>query len=701
MSEGTQRMRYIVGIDTGGTFTDCVAIDDAGTVTLGKVPSSTGSSQSVLDALEAVAQQLELKLGDFLQQVTVLAHGVTVGLNALLMRRGAKTGLITTAGHGDAILIGRAHQKTAGLGESELTFPARFSKPEPLVPRDRIVEVNERVDYKGAVLVPLAEEEARRAVAKLVAQGVQAIAISLLWSFKMPEHELLLRELIEQQHPEIFVTVSSELVPVIGEYERTATTVINSYIGPTMLTYFEGLTKQLQAAGLRSTPLIMQSAGGVLTSTQAARTSVRTLNSGPIGGVIAAKHLGELLGLENVITTDMGGTSFDVGLIARGQALYAREPVIDKYNLAIPTIDIRSIGAGGGSIAWVEPDNGVLHVGPDGAGAIPGPACYGKGGARPTVTDADLVLGYLNPDFFLGGRMKLYPEKARQAIREHICAYTKQSVEEAAAAIFRIVNSHMADLIRKSTVEKGYLPSQFSLFLFGGAGPVHGVAFGSDLGARGMVVPAMAAAFSALGIASCDVLQTCSRSDPMPLPVAAGTVNKILDSLRHTAVDGLRSGELGAGEITVVPLVSMRYRRQIHNEVWLTLPEGTLTTEDLERIHEAFKVRYEELYGKGSAYEQAGKEIVTFRVDAYGRTHKPKLIRSVCGDTDSSGAVKHERSIFFQGPGFIPTPVYDYGRLSPGNKVPGPAVIEGPTTTVVIPPQREGNLDGYRNIIIE
>ena len=692
-------MRYIVGIDTGGTFTDCVAVDDQGSVTIGKVPSSPGSSQSVLDSLEAVAQQLGIPLNEFLGQVAILAHGVTVGLNALLTRSGAKTGLIATAGHGDAILIGRAHQKTAGLSESELTFPARFTKPEPIVPRDRIVEVNERVDYKGAVLVELSEEEATRAVERLADQDVKAIAVSLLWSFKKPEHEQLIRKIIVERFPGIFVTTSSELAPVIGEYERTATTVINSYIGPTMRTYFDGLTQRLQTAGLRSSPLIMQSAGGVITSSQAARTSVRTLNSGPIGGVIAAKHVGELMGMENVITTDMGGTSFDVGIIAGGQSLYAREPVVDKYNLAIPTVDIRSIGAGGGSIAWVEPDTGVLHVGPQGAGAAPGPACYGKGGELPTVTDADLVLGYLNPDFFLGGRIKLDAARARAAIEKHICRHTKQDVTQAAAAIFRIVNSHMADLIRKSTVEKGYLPSQFSLFLFGGAGPLHGTAYGVDLGTSGMVVPSMAATFSAFGIASSDVLESCSRSDPMPTPVSAGTVNGILDGLQKSALEALRRERLDDG-VTVTRSVSMRYRRQIHNEVWLPLPEQELTDENVEHIYSSFKQRYEELYGRGSAYDQAGTEFVTFRVDARGHTPKPKLNRMPCGGENSSGAVKEQRKVFFAETGFASTPIYDFARLTPGNRVPGPAVIEATTTTIVIPPRLEGHVDGFCNVVI-
>lgn len=701
MSQGRRIVHYIVGIDTGGTFTDCVAVDDHGSVTIGKAPSTPGSSQSVLDALDAVGQQLGLTLNDFLTHIRVLAHGVTIGLNALLTRSGAKTGLIGTAGHGDAILIGRAHQKTAGLGETELTFPAKFTKPAPLVPRDRIVEVNERVDYKGAVLVPLQENEARRAIDALVSQGVEAIAISLLWSFKMPKHEQLLRALVERYYPNIFVTASSDLAPVIGEYERTATTVINSYIGPTMLSYFEGLTQKLRLAGLQDEPLIMQSAGGVLSASQAARESIRTLNSGPIGGVVAAHHMGELLGLENIITTDMGGTSFDVGLIAHGQALYAREPVVDKYNLAVPTIDIRSIGAGGGSIAWVEPDTGVLHVGPQGAGASPGPACYGKGGARPTVTDADLVLGYINPNFFLGGRMKLSVEKARDAIQTAICPHTKHDVEEAAAAIFHIVNSHMADLIRKCTIERGYVPSQFSLFLFGGAGPVHGVTYGGDLRARGIVVPAMAAAFSALGIASSDVLQTRSHSDPMPLPVSATAVSAVLSSLRQKALHALEHESAAAGEITVRQFVSMRYRRQIHNEVWVTLPDGEVTDEILERTCESFKFRYEELYGKGSAYEQAGMEMVTFRVDAYRRSPKPKWNRLSSEGADASSAIKEKRNVFFRGHGFTPARIYDFSRLRTGNKLPGPAVIEASTTTVIIPPQREGRVDGYLNIVVE
>jgi N-methylhydantoinase A len=696
-------MRFVVGIDTGGTFTDCVAVDDDGKVHVSKVPSSRpGTPDGVVAAMEAVASNAGLATSRFLESVQLLALGQTAGLNAVLTRSGAKAGMLATRGHGDAIMIGRAHQKTAGLSPTELMFPARFLKPEPLVPRALIRELAERIDYKGAVIAPLDKEEVRAAVRFLVDQGVESIAVSLLWSFKNDAHEQLIKSIIREGFPDIFVSLSSEVAPVIGEYERTATTVINSYVGPVLSRYVGQLTRILGGMGLRQAPVIMQSGGGVLAADEAAEQCVRTLNSGPIGGVVAAKFLGEMLGIEDIITTDVGGTSFDVGLLVGGIPIYARKPTVDQFDIAVPSVDIHSIGAGGGSVAWIEPATGLLHVGPEGAGADPGPACYGKGGTRPTVTDAAVILGYLDPGYFLGGSVKLDADKAIEAMQERICAITGQDVVEAAAAIFRIVNAQMADLIRKVVVEKGYAPGRFSLFVFGGAGPVHGIAYGAELGVRRIVIPAMSSALSAFGIAASDILYSESRSDPMPAPFDVTSVSSILDDLEQKAVAKLHQS--GAGMQAAIPQrwVSLRYRRQIHNEVWLPLQHGnSLNTTDLEELSQAFEQRYEQLYGQGSAFREAGLELVSFRVDACAVPPKPKVAEGALDGADPTAALKSERDVHFLKTGFVKGRIYDHGRLQAGNSIPGPAIIEAATTTVVIPPGFEAMVDRIHNIVIE
>jgi N-methylhydantoinase A len=375
---------------------------------------------------------------------------------------------------------------------------------------------------------------------------------------------------------------------------------------------------------------------------------------------------------------------------------------VDQFDIAVPSVDIHSIGAGGGSVAWIEPATGLLHVGPEGAGADPGPACYGKGGTRPTVTDAAVILGYLDPGYFLGGSVKLDADKAIEAMQERICAITGQDVVEAAAAIFRIVNAQMADLIRKVVVEKGYAPGRFSLFVFGGAGPVHGIAYGAELGVRRIVIPAMSSALSAFGIAASDILYSESRSDPMPAPFDVTSVSSILDDLEQKAVAKLHQS--GAGMQAAIPQrwVSLRYRRQIHNEVWLPLQHGnSLNTTDLEELSQAFEQRYEQLYGQGSAFREAGLELVSFRVDACAVPPKPKVAEGALDGADPTAALKSERDVHFLKTGFVKGRIYDHGRLQPGNSIPGPAIIEAATTTVVIPPGFEAMVDRIHNIVIE
>jgi N-methylhydantoinase A len=424
---------FFIGVDTGGTFTDCVVLDATGRITTAKAASTPPDfAQGVLDALERAASALdELSIPDLLSRTRFFGHGTTVGTNALLTRSGAKTGLLTTRGHEDTMFMGRIKQKVAGMNEDQLhDFLTHDKDDRPLVRRRYVLGLNERVDYKGAEIVALDDDEVRRGLRQLVeTDECEAIAVCLLWSFMNASHEQRIGAIAHELYPNLPISLSSELAPVLGEYERCATTVINAYLSQRVGGYLRALDQRLAEHGLRSRMMIMLSNGGVAPAKEAARQAAFLLSSGPAGGVIGARELARRLGYPNVLTTDVGGTSFDVGLVVDGETEFAREPVFDKYHLTFPMVDVVSIGAGGGSIARLDA-HGFLKVGPQSAGAVPGPACYGRGGVEPTVTDANLVLGRIDPDYFLGGAWKLDRQAAEAAIRARIAQDVPAAADE-------------------------------------------------------------------------------------------------------------------------------------------------------------------------------------------------------------------------------------------------------------------------------
>ena len=500
-----------VGVDIGGTFTDLVLMDRDGTVGTSKAPTTPGRlEQGVLDALQVHAESIGTDLGALLPRVAWFGHGTTQATNAMIERKGAATGLITTLGFGDTILIQRLMGYTAGVASRQLGHYSQHRYPDPIVPRRLIREVPERVDKFGRIVTPLDEAAVRTAVGELLAAGVCALAVTLLWSFRNSAHELRIREIALELDPDMEVAISSEVAPLIGEYERTATTVLNSYLAATVGQYLERLEAGLREQGFTGTFGVLDSIGGVVSSEHAARRAVTLLTSGPTGGVIGSVFLAEALGHRNVITTDMGGTSFDVGLIIDGKPLVSAVSEVGKYHVATPMVDIRAIGAGGGSIASVA--DGLLSVGPESAGARPGPVAYGRGGERPTVTDADLVLGIIDPGSFLGGRMKLDTASAKEAIRRHIAEPLGMEVADAAAGIRQVADSQMADLLRELTVGRGRDPRDFVLYAYGGAGPMHCAGFGAELGVPQIVVPATSMAQSAYGAMASDVHISAERS---------------------------------------------------------------------------------------------------------------------------------------------------------------------------------------------
>jgi N-methylhydantoinase A len=692
----------VVAIDSGGTFTDCVVLDAQGRVTIGKAPSTPRDfSVGVIEAVTRAAETLGTTLEDLLESSYLFGLGTTAATNALLTRSGSRVGLITTKGHEDALIVGRTIQKAAGLNTAELTNLAKLEKADPIVPRHLIKGVTQRTDYKGAVVVELNLDEAREAVAELLQQGVDAIAICFLWSFMNSDHEAAVAEMIASEHPGLMVSASHTIAPVIKEYERGATTMLNAYLGGATDRSISALEDRLAQGGLKQAPLVMQSSGGFTSTAKAKGHAIRLVASGPAGGVIGAAAVGQALGFANVITTDVGGTSFDVGLVVDGEPLVNPRPVFGKYHTVLPVTDVASIGAGGGSIAWIEHATGQLKVGPQSAGADPGPACYGLGGTEPTVTDANVALGRVDPASFLGGARPLLRELALSAIEEKIGAPLGLSVPEAAMGIVDILDARMADLVRRETIGRGYDPSDFALFAFGGAGPLHVCAYGRDVGARAIVVPSNASVFSAFGIAGADVVTIAQASDPMIAPFDLERLNALYSELEAAALADVEADGVAAADATLVREIELRYRGQVH-EIRVPVPSGTLGSGELDELMAAFESRYTRRYGRGTVHAKAGIEARTYAVRGIGRLAKPPLALEPLGGSDPAAARIAEREVFFrEASGFTPTAVYRWEKLKPGHEVSGPAVIEAVTTSALVPPGYSARVDGMTNLMLE
>jgi len=697
-------MSYHCGIDIGGTFTDCVVIDEEGRIVTAKAPSTPPDfARGFLESIELAARQLGLGAAELLQRTARLAHGTTVGTNTVVQRRGARVGLITTRGHGDVIHIMRGARGVPGLAtELILHFP-ESDKPQPVIPKTLIEEVSERVDCQGQVVVELNEEEAEQAIRRLVSKGVEAIAICFLWSFKYPEHEHRVKALVRRIAPAVFVSCSADLVPRWGEYERTAAVAINCYIGPTTSAYIQNLEGKLQELGYTRPLLVTQCGGGVLPAAEAVRKAFLTLDSGPVAGILASQYLGELLGYPNIIATDMGGTSFDVGLVYGKVPVASYQSIVNQYEYFVPRIDIKSIGSGGGSILWIDAVSGSLKVGPLSAGADPGPVCYGRGGTQPTVTDADLVLGYLDADYFLGGRLRLDRDAAWASI-EPLARRLGMGVVETASGAAQVVEFQMADLVRKATVQKGYDPRDFVVFAYGGAGPVHAGVYARELGTRTVVVPLgdVCSLWSALGAASADLLHIYEAVDIRPSPFDPDRVNGHFRELEQRGLRQLAEDGIAAEAATFTRSADMRYRGQI-NEVEVAVPSGWLAEPDLEALVERFHERYELVYGQGAGFRAARVEIVTYRVRASALSLKP-AIRAARrrARRPPARALAREREVFWRELGrFEKTPVFRGSRLTAGNLIDGPAIIEAPDTTIVVHPGQRVALDPYGNFVIE
>ena len=692
--------QYLVGIDIGGTFTDCVIIDERGAVYSVKVPSTPADfAIGMIEALSAGATALGLELPAFCRSIAFLSHGTTVGTNAIIQNRGAKVGLITTRGHEHAIHIMRGSRGYTGRDIRKVVHFPETAKPAPIVPKRLIRGVSERMDCFGSIVAPLNEDEVKHAVEELLGAGVEAIALCFLWSFKNPAHERRVQEMIRTLAPNLFVSCSIDIAPKWGEYERVAATAFNAYLGPIMSGYLKRLDRALSELGYRNSLQISQCGGGTISVERAVEAPLLTLDSGPVAGVTASVYLGGIMGHQNVITTDMGGTSFDVGIIYGGRPAYTFVSNLNQYDFFLPKVHLQVIGSGGGSLVRVDAEAKRMTVGPDSAGAFPGPVCYQRGGTIPTVTDAQLVLGYLDPSNFAGGRMPL----DRQAAHDVIAAYASQlgmDPLECAAGICRIVELQMADIIRKTTVEKGFDPRDFVLFAFGGAGPAHADVFARELGIRRVIVPQKKAAstWCAFGAAVADVLHIFEHAEILPTPVPASHLNGVLARLEADAKARMAAEDVSEDRHRFEICIDLRHQGQI-NEVEVPLDNSRLGDDYETDLRARFVTRYEQLYGRGSALQGARLEIVTLRLRARALTPRPEFARAaLVSAPPAANALRPARKIWWsESRDLVRTPVFDGEALQPGNTLDGPAIVETRDTTVVVHPGTRLRVDELGN----
>ncbi|MCR9072032.1 MAG: hydantoinase/oxoprolinase family protein [Alphaproteobacteria bacterium] len=665
-------MTYRIGIDIGGTFTDLVAVDETGAVTFAKTPS-TPEDQSVglLNGLERLAAMLGLSREALLERTERIVHGMTVATNALLERKGAKLALLTTEGHRDVL------EMREGLKPDR--YNLRLPRQEALVPRHLRLGVRERMRHNGSVEVPLDANSLAAAIETLKTEQVESVAVCYLHSYANDAHERATAEAIRAALPGVYVCVSADVLPQIKEYERVSTTVVNGYVGPALQRYLRRLESRLDEAGYRNATLIVLSHGGVAPISEAIRSAVATVLSGPAGGLAGARHAAELTGVENLIPFDMGGTSSDISLVDGGEIALASDRSIAGERIALPSLDIVTLGAGGGSIARVD-GAGLLQVGPHSAGAVPGPVCYGRGGTEPTVTDSNVVLGYLDPSGFLGGADMLDRKGAEAALTD-LGERLGVSMVDAAAGVHRVVNTQMAEGIRLATVRRGVDPRRFALFGFGGAAGLHVTGLARMLDLRRVIVPRVASVLSAWGMLTTDLRYETIRThigdtealEPDTVRALFGEMET--DSRAHLA-------SWFDGDVTTSRSADMRYGEQVY-EIDVPLDALDLDAPDLlDRLKAMFEARHEALYTY--SLPDRAPVLVNAKIAAIGRLPAPP--QEPEAESGPEATPKGMRPVFLDG--WIDAPIYGFDDLAPGQNITGPAIVEASTTTVLL---REGD----------
>jgi len=686
-------MTYKLGVDVGGTFTDFFLWSSDGAVATYKTLSTPEDpSIGVIDGLQRIADDQGTDVGSFTSQVTTIVHGTTVTTNATLTRDGAKTALLTTAGVRDALEMRR--------GVREEQYNNRLENVAPLVPRYLRAPVGGRLDYKGDELEPLDLGDVHAAIDLFAREEVEAIAICFMNSFADQTHERAAADIVRAELPDAFLSVSSEVLPTIRFYNRVSTTVLNSYIGPILRRYLESLTDKLSDVGFGGVLLVMQSNGGVALPALAIKRPVTTLLSGPAGGPEAAVAHTRVHGSGDCIVVDMGGTSFDASLVRNGEAAMYQESEIDRLRIALPMLAITTIGAGGGSIGWID-EGGLLRMGPQSAGADPGPACYGRSGEQPTCTDANVVLGYLDPDFFAGGTMPLLPEQAREAVSRHVAEPLGLSVEEAAAGMYRVINTNMAHGVREITVERGVDPRDFPMVVAGGAGSLHACMIARELDIPTLLVPPTASVLCAAGMLLSDLQHDFVRSYVCQFKeLDLDRLAELVARMQEEGNAQLRLEGIDSERVEHRIDLDLRYVKQYH-EVTVAVAAEAIADGDLEAIAGAFHREHDRLYGYKLADEGTQIELINVRLRAIGRTDKPALPKLPPGSDDPSRAHKGARTAFIpEADAFADVGVYDGHLLAPGNVIEGPALIERVDTTILVTSSFAARIDEHGSCLL-
>jgi len=683
---------YKIGIDVGGTFTDFLLTSQDGASEIYKVLSiPEDPSLGLLNGLSEMAEAHNVPLREFIKKVTTIVHGTTVTTNAVLTRKGAKTGLLTTKGLRDALEMRR--------GIREKQYDNRYTNVQPLAPRFLRYPVEERLDYKGDIITELNERDVLDAIDLFKKEEVQAIAVCFMNSFANETHESRAAEIIKKEwgmgDVSPYLTVSSEFLPSIRFYDRVSTTVLNSYVGPILSSYLKSLVRKLGDIGFDGILLIMQSNGGVVSPKIAIDNAALTLLSGPAAGPVAGIEYASVQGYHDCITIDMGGTSFDAALIKDKTPLVTTEGEIDRLRIALPMLGIVTIGAGGGSIGWVD-EGGLLRMGPQSAGSNPGPACYGLGGELPTCTDADLILGYLDKEFFAGGKIPLSFEKAEKAIKEKIADPLDMDVGEAAAGMYRVINVNMATGVREVSVKRGHDPREFPLIVAGGAGPVHACMIGLELEIPVMIIPKESSIFCAAGMLISDLKHNFVRTYSTRLEeMDKNKFKTLFRDMEDEANKLLKSERIPEDAIHHTYSLDLRYVKQYH-EVNVEIARKDIEDGNIERIENKFHPEHNRLYGYSLEEQGTPIELINLRLLSVGKTVKPKFSQEEFVGTDPSKAFKKKRDVYLPlEETFAEAPVYDGHKMMCGNRVEGPAVIEQVNTTTFVTPEYNVLCDQY------
>ncbi len=676
---------WLIGVDVGGTFTDGVLLRPGEAPLIVKTPTNIADPVAgLMGCLDAIAESVEATKSELLARTIKLGYGTTQAANLIVEGKGAKVGFITTRGFKDTLIV-------AEIGRERIGMDLTSDRPPSLVQRSRIFEVRERVDASGREIAPLNMDDVKLAMDELASQGVEAVGVCFLWSFLNSDHEARVAAALKE-YSDWFVSVSYDVAPLLGEYVRSATTALNARLGPPVQQHLLSVGKSLKSQGLEALPLVMTSAGGLLTMEDAANKPISLLSSGPAGGVLASKLLAERMGLSNVLCADMGGTTFDVSLITQGELALSERAQYAGQEVFTEAIDIVSIGAGGGSVGWV--DHGMrLKVGPSSAGSDPGPACYGHGGTKATVTDANCQLGRLNPQGLAGGRLRLDTSSAERVLTD-LGSELGLSAQETAEGIISIVDAAMSDAIRSQTVAKGLDPREYTLFAYGGAAPLHAASIAADLGISKVVVPLLAPVFSAYGIVASNIQHVLSKSRVVPI-TDTPTIADVFKELELNGLKALDLDNVKQENRMILRTAQLRFKGQMHS-VNVNMPEGPIDAKLLEELGRRFIETYERLFGAGTSSASAGIEMVTLRVYAIGVTTVPQLDQSPLGQEEV--APSGSRKVWYRG-SLIDVPTYS-GPLQPGNKVHGPALLDYPGQTTWVPINTFVEVDQYQSLVI-